>query len=450
MRSTTKKTLNAAVIAQRYRLEREMARGGMGTVWLARDSKLGRLVAIKVMAKELAQMSEALARFEREALAVAQLRSSHVVQVFDYGLHEGLPYIVMELLEGENLGQRLKRMGRIPLDQVIEIVTQMCKGLKAAHGAGLIHRDLKPSNIFLARRDDAELVKLLDFGVVKATDPLAQMGGTETTSTGILLGTPQYMSPEQARATKEIDFRSDLWSTAVILFRILTGHNPFKGDSVGDVVLKICSDALPKIREHAPELPDSLDDFFEKAFARHPDDRFQSAVELSRAFRYFAADDTQEMVPSVRPPPIPSVPDPPSAPVSISNKPLEATPVSTTVGGTPIASKLPPPARAPQPVPVVIAGAAITLVVGAMGAVWLVGDAPDETGATRNGALVLEAWTIPEVEVPEEEEEHPPKPAVEVEVKTDKTPLKPPTVKPPAPASSEKGSSKTSRPDWGL
>src|SRR5262245_50494984 len=203
-----------------------MARGGMGTVWLGRDTKLGRAVAIKIMAKELAQMSEALARFEREALAVAQLRSAHVVQVFDYGLHEGLPYIVMELLEGENLGQRLKRLGRLGLEDAIMVLTQICKGLKAAHGAGLIHRDLKPSNIFLARRDDEEVVKLLDFGVVKAMDPLARIGNSEATSTGILLGTPQYMSPEQARAIKEIDHRSDLWSVAVIVFRMLTGHNP--------------------------------------------------------------------------------------------------------------------------------------------------------------------------------------------------------------------------------
>jgi serine/threonine-protein kinase len=255
----------------------------MGTVWLARDQKLGRSVALKLMAGELAQMSEALLRFEREAKAVAKLHSTHVVQVFDYGLQEGLPFIVMELLEGENLSQRLRRQGQLSLDEVAKMLDQMCKGLKAAHAAGLVHRDLKPSNVFIARRDDDEVVKLLDFGVVKALNPNMNEGSSEATSTGILLGTPQYMSPEQARAIKEIDHRSDLWSAAVIVFRLLTGKNPFRGESVGDVVLKICSDELPRIADYVT-CPANLDLFFEKAFARNPRDRFQSAAELARMF----------------------------------------------------------------------------------------------------------------------------------------------------------------------
>jgi eukaryotic-like serine/threonine-protein kinase len=282
VRSTTRKTITATVVAERYRLEGELARGGMGTVWLARDVKLGRRVAIKVLAQELAQMSEAQQRFEREAQALAQLRSTHIVEVYDFGVQEGLPFIVMELLEGENLGQRLKRIGCLGVEDATVVVYQMCKGLKAAHAAGLIHRDLKPSNIFLARRDDVEVVKLLDFGVVKAMDTIGQ---TDATVSGMLLGTPQYMSPEQARATREIDHRSDLWSAAVISFRCLTGQNPFKGESVGDVVLKICSDALPKITEYRPDLPTSLDEFFERAFARGPDDRFQSASEMADGFQ---------------------------------------------------------------------------------------------------------------------------------------------------------------------
>jgi serine/threonine-protein kinase len=282
VRSNTRKTITATVVADRYRLEGELARGGMGTVWLARDVKLGRRVAIKVLAQELAQMSEAQQRFEREAQALAQLRSTHIVEVYDFGVQEGLPFIVMELLEGENLGQRLKRIGCLGVEDATVVVYQMCKGLKAAHAAGLIHRDLKPSNIFLARRDDVEVVKLLDFGVVKAMDTIGQ---TDATVSGMLLGTPQYMSPEQARATREIDHRSDLWSAAVIAFRCLTGQNPFRGESVGDVVLKICSDTLPKITDYRPDLPRSLDEFFERAFARAPDERFQGASEMADGFQ---------------------------------------------------------------------------------------------------------------------------------------------------------------------
>jgi serine/threonine-protein kinase len=482
VRSTTRKTLTSAVIGERYRLDREMARGGMGTVWVGRDMKLGRAVAVKVLAKELAQMSEALARFQREALTVAQLQSSHIVQVFDYGLHEGLPYIVMELLEGENLGQRLKRLGRIPLAHTHFVVEQICKGLKAAHSAGLIHRDLKPSNIFMARRDDTEIVKLLDFGVVKALDP--QMGSSEATSTGILLGTPQYMSPEQARATKDIDHRSDLWSVAVIAFRMLTGHNPFRGDSVGDVVLKICSDALPRFYEHAPDLPTGLDEFFDKAFARHPDDRYQSAVEMARSFQMLAAgplphDGAAPPISAMTPAPFDATtPSPmrayapsgvevysdPSMPRGI----YEATPISTTVGGTPLASKLPPPPHnfQRQPVAVVIAGAAVTLVVVALVAVFWVNSEAQGNAPAADGAVVPVArMPIPEIEAvdePHEEDDASPAPDEPLpEAPVAPLVAKPgkldedlaPRVKPIGSGKlppSETSSGKGSRPDWGL
>ena len=235
------------------------------------------------MARELATRAEARQRFELEALAAARLRSNHVVDVYDYGIQEGVPYIVMELLEGENLGQRLRRERRLGLAEAGELMGQICIGLKAAHAAGLVHRDLKPSNVFLARRDDVELVKILDFGVVKSVD-LEGMTAEEATVSGMLLGTPQYMSPEQARATRELDQRSDLWSLGVILFRLLTGISPFKGESVGDIVLKICSDPLPRITEVDPELPGALEGFFVRAFSRDVDGRFQNAQEMAEAF----------------------------------------------------------------------------------------------------------------------------------------------------------------------
>lgn len=435
------------MVADRYKLAHELARGGMGTVWLARDTKLGRQVAIKVMAQELAQSSEATSRFQREAMAVAQLRSSHVVEVYDYGIQEGLPYIVMELLEGEHLGQRLKRLGRIPFGEVGGLLDQMCKGLKAAHEAGLVHRDLKPSNIFIAARDDAEMVKLLDFGVVKALDPiLLQQAGAEHTSTGILLGTPQYMSPEQARAVREIDHRSDLWSIAVIVFRMLTGDNPFRGESVGDVVLKICSDELPSIRHYNRELPQELDAFFAKAFERKPSERYQSAAELARAFQGIMAAALQGRaveaeanrgigsgeasltplaarqpfasspealggLPRASAPSSPGIRLPQSsypafdgAPSSMTMPivaatvtaemaasgampgalPPEPTPVSTTVGGTQLASMKPSPVRvlANQPLTVVVGTAAALIVSGLVAAVWI-GSAPGGEASPR-------------------------------------------------------------------
>jgi serine/threonine-protein kinase len=253
----------------------------MGSVWLAEDIKLTRAVALKLMTSELSDRGDMRARFEREALAAAQLRSVHVVQIFDYGMENDVPYIVMEYLRGESLAQRLRRTGRMSIGQACAVIIQMCKGLRVAHEAGLIHRDLKPGNIFLALRDDVEVVKILDFGVVKAVDTFSTADATDS---GALLGTPQYMSPEQARAHKDIDHRSDLWSAAVIAFLLLTDVNPFHGESVADVILKLCGDGLPQPTYYVQHLPRALDPFFAAAFARDRNLRYQSARELAIAF----------------------------------------------------------------------------------------------------------------------------------------------------------------------
>jgi serine/threonine-protein kinase len=183
----------------------------------------------------------------------------------------------MELLQGEDLGARLRRTPRLGLAETVTIFVQAAKALRLAHEAGIIHRDLKPGNIFLARSDDEEVVKLLDFGVAKAVTNLLE----ETTRTGELLGSPGYMSPEQARGYKQIDARSDLWSMGVILFRMLTGVKPFTGQSLGDVIVKICVEPIPTPRQYAPDLPPAIDRFFVKALARDPARRFQSAREMA-------------------------------------------------------------------------------------------------------------------------------------------------------------------------
>ncbi|RLB65002.1 MAG: hypothetical protein DRI90_03210, partial [Deltaproteobacteria bacterium] len=424
----------------------------MGTIWVARDTKLGRPVAVKVMAQELAQLSEPLQRFEREAMAVAQLHSAHIVQLYDYGVQGGLPYIVMELLVGENLGQRLRRLGRLTVRDSAVIFDQICKGLKAAHNANLVHRDLKPSNIFLAQRDDSEVVKLLDFGVVKALDPLQNVGSSEATATGILLGTPQYMSPEQARAVKDIDHRSDLWAASVIAFRMLTGDNPFRGESVGDVVLKICSDNLPQITDHAKHLPATLNAFFDTAFARPPSDRFQTATEMAMAFAAIcdahltttastvpavdagnavltvpdadaSSQSLQIPAPGSSSPSISQVPSFPGAdrvtppangaavglpglssgilPIPELGGPYESTPVSTTVGGTQLASIFPKYSKhiAGQPLAVVI-GVGLAIIFSVLVAVVWVG-----SSATPMSDQQPEVTATPATQAPFDEED---------------------------------------------
>jgi len=270
------------LIADRYRLEREIARGGMGSVWAASDSKLRRSVAVKLMVSDWTASTDACTRFEREAMAAARLQSPHVVQIFDYGVEDQQPYIVMELLDGEDLRQRLKRQESLPLEEVSKILVQTAKALSEAHGAGLVHRDLKPGNIFLARSREEELVKVLDFGVAKA-DPGTGMLSTDTKE-GSILGTPQYMAPEQARALPDVDFRADLWSLGVIAYRALMGKLPFIGKSAADVIVKICTQAVPPVWTERPDLPSELDQFFKRALAKKREKRFQSAKEMAQVF----------------------------------------------------------------------------------------------------------------------------------------------------------------------
>jgi serine/threonine protein kinase len=271
---------NGLVIAGKYRLDRALARGGMGSVWVARHLGLDMPVAIKFMDVSMASLGEALVRFEREARLSARIRSPHVVEVLDYGTDLGRPYIVMELLIGEHFGERLRREGRLWLPDAASIVLQVAKALRRAHEAGVVHRDLKPANVFLSRVDDDEIVKLLDFGIAKAG--WGEDGG-EVTQTGVVLGSPSYMSPEQVRGIKYIDHRSDLWSLGVLLFRALTGQMPFQGDSNLDVALRIAGEPCPAATSVAPDLPPEIDELLARALARDREERFQSAREMAAA-----------------------------------------------------------------------------------------------------------------------------------------------------------------------
>jgi serine/threonine-protein kinase len=250
----------------------------MGSVWVAHHKQLGVPVAIKLM---MPSSSKARERFEREAKAAARLRSPHVVDVNDYGFEGDTPYIVMELLDGEDLGARLKRERRISLRAAAAIATQVAKALRRAHDAGMVHRDLKPSNIFIERDDGDEIVKILDFGVVKEISPSQAY---ERTKTGVLVGTAQYMSPEQASACPDIDHRSDLWSLGVILFRAITGCLPFSGATLYMIIKNIIAGSTPVPSHYASDLSPEVDAFFERALARDVSKRFQSASEMAAAF----------------------------------------------------------------------------------------------------------------------------------------------------------------------
>ena len=282
-------TLPGTVIAGKYRLDGMIGRGGMGSVWSTMHLGLGQRVAVKLIAKRYAGSREARQRFDLEAKAAAQLRSRYVVQVFDNGeTEDGTPYIVMELLEGESLDHRIERRGPVPLDQALRIVGQVGRALIRAHGLGIVHRDLKPENIFLTRSDEdeaGEIAKVLDFGIakIKTSD-----GGGSATRTGTVLGTPLFMSPEQARGLKSVDHRTDLYSLGMVTFTMLTGRNAFSGESFGDILVSICTHPVPSLRTYAAFLPPALDAWMQRVCAKEPGDRFPSVEPMLDAL-YAAA-----------------------------------------------------------------------------------------------------------------------------------------------------------------
>jgi serine/threonine-protein kinase len=261
-----------AYVTPSVRLLHPLAQGGMGKVWVAEHLVLHTKVAVKLMSKEIEGVSTAAARFAKEAAIAAAVKSPHVVQVFDSGVtEEGVAFIVMELLEGHDLGAHLAARGRMAPAEVATVITQLGKALAKANRVGVVHRDLKPENVFLCDVEGGEpFVKLLDFGTAKD-----DTHAPSTTTAGQLLGTPYYMSPEQILG-EAVDARSDIWSLGVVTFEALTGARPFEGVTVGAITLAIHT-TNPRPSEIVPELPAMLDGWFARACARAPADRFQTA-----------------------------------------------------------------------------------------------------------------------------------------------------------------------------
>jgi serine/threonine-protein kinase len=312
------------VVANRFRLGEMLGRGGMGSVWRATHLGLDVPCAVKFIEGELAALPEAQARFEREAKAAAQLRSPHVVQILDHGVWDGTPYIAMELLEGEDLGKRLARVGRMSPADTHNVVGQVCRALAKAHAAGIVHRDLKPDNIFLVRDDDREITKVLDFGIAKSRGQ--DLGGSSNTKTGAMLGTPYYMSPEQAQGIKQVDFRTDLWALAVIVYQALTGRLPFESEALGDLLVRIIVAPLP-VPSHVGPVPPGFDQWWTKAASRDPNERFQSAKELADSLALVCGVSQASGILDVR-----GLPGAPMAPVASVGT---GSPMSRTVPGVP-------------------------------------------------------------------------------------------------------------------
>ncbi len=279
------------VLAGKYRVDRVLGAGGMGLVVAAHHMGLDSRVAIKLLLPEMLQHKDVVARFAQEARAAARITNEHVARVFDVGaLEDGAPYMVMEYLDGSDLGEWLHRDGRLPVAQAVDFVLQACEGVAEAHGVGIVHRDLKPANLFCVKRSDGSFsIKVLDFGISKLSAGGAQ-SSFSMTATAAVMGTPYYMSPEQMESARDVDARTDIWSLGIILYELITGSRPFGGQTLPEVCFRIATHPAPRIRELRPDVPPGVEAVVLKSLEKRRADRFSSIAELAAALAPFGGD----------------------------------------------------------------------------------------------------------------------------------------------------------------
>ncbi len=278
------------VIAGKFRVERVLGVGGMGVVVAAHHLLLGRTVALKFLIKGASRSDEAAARFLREGRALALITSQNVARVLDVGsLPSGDPYLVLEYLDGADLGDVLEKRGALPITEAVGYLLQVCEAVAEAHANGIVHRDLKPSNLYLVRGTDGlPLIKVLDFGISKSVELTEEAAGQYQTHTGALVGSPLYMSPEQIRNAKGVDERTDIWSLGIILHELLCGSPPFRGASVSGTLAAVAADPPRPARKDRPEVPQALEAIIFKCLDKVPQQRYATVAELADALLPFA------------------------------------------------------------------------------------------------------------------------------------------------------------------
>lgn len=282
------------VLGGKFRVERVLGEGGMGVVVAATHLTLGQVVALKFMLTKALDHPEAVARFEREARASVRLKSEHVARVSDVGrLESGAPYIVMEYLEGDDLDHLIARDGPLRIETAVDYLLQACEAVAEAHALGIVHRDLKPKNLFLTRRASGKpLVKVLDFGISKSTSG----DDMSLTTTSQIMGSPNYMSPEQLRSARDVDLRTDIWALGAILFELVTGNVPFVAENVTQLTSMVIQDAPAPMSQLRVGVPAGLEAVVLKCLSKRPEDRYQSVTELATALAPFASAEGNALV----------------------------------------------------------------------------------------------------------------------------------------------------------
>ncbi|HEY8075593.1 MAG TPA: serine/threonine-protein kinase, partial [Labilithrix sp.] len=277
------------VVTGKYRIERAIGEGGMGTVLAARHLELAKTVALKVLRAELADDLDAQKRFAREARAAASLRSDNAVRIFDVDrLEDGRPFLVMEYLEGCDLATKLELEERLSIEDAVGYLLQACDALAEAHELGIVHRDLKPHNLFLTKgRGGRDVIKVLDFGLAKALDTSAHAIDQEASMTGtnVMLGSPFFMSPEQCGSGRRVDVRSDIWSLGATLYHLVSGTPPFVAPTIHLLCARILKEDFRPIRTRRPDAPPALEMVLRRCMSREPDDRYATVGELANALQ---------------------------------------------------------------------------------------------------------------------------------------------------------------------
>jgi len=290
------------IIHDKYRIIRMIGEGGMGAVYEGENTLIARRVAIKVLHGSAAVNPDIVQRFQREAQAAGRIGNDHILDVLDLGtLPDGDLFMVMEYLDGENLADRIDRLGRVAPAQLYPLIRQMLEGLDAAHTAGIIHRDLKPENVFILREKagQKDYVKIIDFGISKFN--VMDGGNMGMTATGAVMGTPYYMAPEVAKGVKGADHRSDIYAVGVILYKAITGDEPFSAETFNELLFKIVLSDLVPARQVVPELDPAFDTIISKAMAKEPDHRFPSCKAMIQALDSWAQTGAAVTVPPPEP-----------------------------------------------------------------------------------------------------------------------------------------------------
>jgi len=307
--------LIGTLIGGKYRVREVLGEGGMGTVFEAQHEGLGNVVAIKILHPNQVHKRDSVQRFHHEARAAARIGHPNICEVYDVGtLPDGRPYLVMDRLTGITLAERIQALGGLPFQEVVDTLTQVLSGLHAAHEKGIIHRDIKPENVFLSERVGCPpLAKILDFGVSKVMAEHAQastFSDVEVTRTGVVLGTPYYLAPEQARGERTLDARVDLYACGVLLYEALTGRRPFRAANYNALLISILTSTPRPAREIRPDLPPGFSRVLDRSIERAPEDRYQTALEFQAALEPYSQ---SPLARRSIPPPAPSKPPPPRA-----------------------------------------------------------------------------------------------------------------------------------------